>query len=190
MVGKRGRSLRERFENFYIPEPNTGCWLWTGSIHHGGYGQMWSGVSGPAKAHHVSYRLHKGEIPPGLWVRHKCDVRSCVNPDHLEVGTAQDNVDDAVRRDRHSRGERFWAARLTEQQVLAIRADPRKGQHAAIARDYGVTPKLFTTSSRVASGKHPCQLHTKAAPDAPSIPPSTGRRAHLDRRVAVGFCAC
>jgi len=100
---------------------------------------MWDGVSGPAKAHHVAYRLYKGEIPPGLMIRHKCDVKSCVNPDHLEVGTALDNVTDAVRRDRHIRGERFHTAKLTDQQVIAIRADPRKGQHTAIAKDYGVT---------------------------------------------------
>ena len=143
MVGKRGRSLQERFENFYIPEPNTGCWLWIGGREGKGYGEMRDGLGRVAKAHHIAYRLYKGEIPPGLMIRHKCDVRCCVNPDHLEVGTAQDNVDDAVSRDRHSRGERFHAAKLTEQQVLAIRADPRKGQHTAIAKDYGMSPQAI-----------------------------------------------
>jgi hypothetical protein len=143
MVGKRGRSLQERFENFYIPEPNTGCWLWMGATHPKGYGQMWDGISRAAKAHHVAYRLHKGEIPPGLMVRHKCDVRCCVNPDHLEIGTALENVTDAVCRGRHQRGARHGAARLTEQQVLAIRADPRTGQHTAIAKDYGMSPQAI-----------------------------------------------
>ena len=101
---------------------------------------MWDGSGVPAKAHHVAYRLYKGEIPPDLMLRHKCDVKSCVNPDHLEVGTALDNVTDAVTRDRQARGSRHGAAKLTEQQVLAIRADPRKGQHTAIAKDYGITP--------------------------------------------------
>jgi hypothetical protein len=117
---------------------------------------MWDGYNHGAKAHHVAYNLYKGAVPSGLMLRHKCDVRSCVNPDHLEVGTALDNVTDAVSRDRHIRGERFHAAKLTERQVLAIRADPRarESQNTAIAKDYGITPQTVYSILKGRKWKH------------------------------------
>ncbi len=92
--------LRERFEAKVRVTP--GCWLWTASAKPGGYGQILVGRV-PAYAHRVSYELYVGEIPEGMVVRHKCDVRLCVNPDHLELGTQADNVMDCIKRGR--RGE-------------------------------------------------------------------------------------
>lgn len=75
----------------------SGCHEWQSTIKKDGYGQFWfRGV--PAKAHRVSYMLQVGEIPEGLMVLHKCDNRKCVNPDHLYLGTAKDNI-----RDRNER---------------------------------------------------------------------------------------
>lgn len=88
-------SLRERFDRLFMPEPNTGCWLWTGRINQDGYGIF--GDSGTG-AHRASFQLFKGEIPKGLLVCHHCDVRSCVNPDHLFLGTHRDNMDDMMRK--------------------------------------------------------------------------------------------
>ena len=73
------------------PEPNSGCWLWTGTTNPGGYGAV--GFMGRTRsAHRVSYELAKGPIPAGLDLDHKCRVRCCVNPDHLEPVTRSENL--------------------------------------------------------------------------------------------------
>lgn len=88
----------ERFLYKTLPEPNTGCWLWLGALTGRGYGQI--KVKGVAVlAHRFSYEMHKGKIPDGVYVCHTCDTPSCVNPSHLWLGTAKDNmVDKAVKR--------------------------------------------------------------------------------------------
>ena len=83
-------TLAERFEQKYIPEPNSGCWLWLAGLNPAGYGIIMTGSRsdgsrGPALAHRVSYRLHHGSIPNGLGLDHLCRVRCCVNPGHLEA---------------------------------------------------------------------------------------------------------
>lgn len=98
-------TARERFFESYTPEPNTGCWLWTKSVDNGGYG----GISINGKdflAHRFSWFLHNGAIPKKLWVLHTCDMPSCVNPDHLYLGTHQDNMDDMVKRGRSTKGRK------------------------------------------------------------------------------------
>src|SRR6185312_13718825 len=93
MVGQRG-TLLERFETKFIPEPNTGCWLWTGTLHRGGYGKMGRGraTDGVDYAHRISWELFRGPIPEGLSIDHLCRVRCCVNPDHLEPVTTAENI--------------------------------------------------------------------------------------------------
>lgn len=95
-----------RFERMYIPEPNSGCWLWTGGGSRYGVFTMSSRAKRSARsvpAHRLSHELFNGPIPRGLIVRHKCDTPFCVNPDHLEVGTQQDNMNDMVARGRSPR---------------------------------------------------------------------------------------
>lgn len=83
------QSLQERFDDNYIVSPN-GCWLWTGSVYPNGYGRLT--VKNRSKlAHRLSVELHKGQIPIGMFVCHKCDIKNCVSPHHLFVGTAKDN---------------------------------------------------------------------------------------------------
>jgi hypothetical protein len=121
MTGTWG-SLRERFARHYTPEPNSGCWLWTGTLKSG-YGAIKIlGRKGMRRAHRVSYELHVGDIEKGLFVCHKCDVPSCVNPDHLFVGTRRDNMNDMVRkgRGRGPAGESAPKAKLIAPQVLEI----------------------------------------------------------------------
>lgn len=95
-------TLEERFMSKVEPEPNTGCWLWTGSLFHCGYGQIQ--ISSPrrvnAYAHRVAWELFRGEIPRGLQVLHTCDVRSCCSVDHLFLGTNQDNHSDKAAKGR------------------------------------------------------------------------------------------
>lgn len=92
------RNVQDRFEAFYIPEPNSGCYLWLGGYSSRGYGQFW--IDGKTVgAHAASYYIHKGDLN-GLFVLHKCDNPSCVNPEHLFLGTHQDNMDDMKSKGR------------------------------------------------------------------------------------------
>lgn len=76
-----------------------GCWLWTGYTSTFGYGMMrFMGKS--QNAHRLSWQVHRGPIPDGLSVLHKCDVPACVNPDHLFLGTQSDNMKDCASKGR------------------------------------------------------------------------------------------
>lgn len=120
-----------------IPEPNSGCLLWLGAVHCNGYGQ-YTHKRRSYLAHRLAWQEANGRpVPAGMLVCHKCDVRLCVNPDHLFLGTHAENIADMVAKGRQGRGSRHSQAKLTVSQVLAIRADGRSQR--AIAMDYGVT---------------------------------------------------
>ena len=93
-----------RFERMVMPEPNTGCWLWMGSLcgqsnRFVGYGKMRDESSVYVSAHRWSYLHFKGEIPSGFEVDHKCHQPLCVNPDHLEAVTKKENCRRRRKRD-------------------------------------------------------------------------------------------
>lgn len=91
----------DRFMQNVEPEPNTGCWLWSGGESAHGYGCFSFGRAGRSKlAHRASYEMFIGEIPAGLHVCHSCDTPACVNPDHLWPGTDRDNVRDMMAKGR------------------------------------------------------------------------------------------
>lgn len=91
------------------------------------------------RAHRLVYEAAHGPIPDGYCICHACDNRACVNPLHLFAGTQQDNIDDMIRKGRHKypTGERNGQAKLTDAEVLAIRAS--SGSHTEIAAMYGVS---------------------------------------------------
>lgn len=123
------------FENSVSPEPNSGCWLWTGAITKNGYGSR-----GGRYAHRIAWERASGPIPNGLCVCHRCDNRVCVNPRHLFLGTALDNA-----RDRDAKG-RSGSARITAADVVRIRSDKRT--QAEIAADYGLQPGTISSIVR------------------------------------------
>lgn len=128
-------SLRDRLEIQHIPEPNSGCWLWTGACDRKGYGKVQ--VSGVAwYAHRASFALHRGPIPDGMHVLHKCDTPACINPNHLFIGSNAENHLDKIAKGRHSFGSKNGQHKLTEAQVADILADQRTQQE--IANCYGV----------------------------------------------------
>lgn len=104
-------SLADRFEAKYEPEPNTGCWLWLGSLSWYGYGWIWDGKRN-THAHRVSYELYRGQIPGGLHLDHLCRVRCCVNPAHLEAVTSAENTSRGLLggRSHCKRGHEFTEA--------------------------------------------------------------------------------
>lgn len=133
-----------------IERASSGCWQWVGSISGDGYAQIYvskaqGGRGGNEYAHRLSFELHKGTIPHGMVIDHTCCNRSCVNPDHLEAVSNQENVKRGFQRlagtgYSHSRalGERNHGAKLTEADVLDIRAS-RGVSINELARRYGVS---------------------------------------------------
>jgi hypothetical protein len=134
-------TLREKFLAKVCRDAASGCWLWRGMVTSDGYGVAF--IAGKRQAaHRAAWMLFCNPIPLGMAICHKCDVRACVNPDHLFVGTAADNAQDRVNKDRTPRGERHFGHKLTAEQVGRIRimlAEDRMFL-SEIASQFGVSP--------------------------------------------------
>jgi hypothetical protein len=149
------KTLQERFDAKWTPEPNTGCWLWTGATVASGYGTIWdSGKT--VKASRLSWRLANGD-PGRLHVLHRCDVPRCVNPKHLFLGTHEDNMADRNRKGRMNpaRGAAHVRALLTEEQAVLVRALYDGGMtQAVLAERFGVAQTTVSKIIRRASWTH------------------------------------
>ena len=99
------QTLEERLIKHSKSEPETGCLLWTGALYTNGYGAIRTGRT-TRLTHRAAYELWVGEIPQGLCVLHKCDVRSCISPKHLFLGTNKDNMQDCLNKGRFATGDR------------------------------------------------------------------------------------
>lgn len=129
-------------KNGPIQKPELGpCWIWLDRIVGGGYGQFYSGIR-PVSAHRLSFEMEFGPIPSGKLVLHSCDLRNCVNPAHLWIGSQSQNMLDMVSKGRsnHPKGARHRKAKLSEENVLTIRAEHLSGVTCGeISKKYGVT---------------------------------------------------
>jgi hypothetical protein len=117
----------------HVQKSVDGCWLWTAAVSADGYGKITKG----RYAHRVSYELAEGPIPAGQCVCHTCDVRICVNPAHLFLGTRTENNADMFRKKRNAVGTRHPRAKITEDDVRAIRASSE--HNGAAAARYGIS---------------------------------------------------
>lgn len=127
----------ERFEQNYIPEPNSGCWLWLGALNKQGYGGIKDGKT-RILAHRFSYQYHKGLIPTGMCIRHTCDTPWCVNPDHLVEGTWAENNQDRARR---GRGGTRWTGTCKRGHDLEVHAYHRSDGTRYCATCQGDSPR-------------------------------------------------
>ena len=155
----RGYTLEQMFDLKTPDRPDGECWPWNGALFSNGYGAMKHDRK-TLKGHRVSYELHKGQIPDGMYVCHSCDNKSCTNPDHLWLGTPADNMNDKVAKGRQSkgvkhaetfrnspkfkanfpRGERSGRSKITDAQRLIVIDRVKDGQtQHIIAADYGIT---------------------------------------------------
>lgn len=125
-----------------MPEPNSGCWLWLGYTDSVGYGMICLGGKKGVRAHRLSYEMAHGPVPEGLDVLHRCDTRSCVNPDHLFAGTHAQNMEDMRKKGRVAHGEGHVRARLTADQVMQIRCSTRTSRD--LAREFGVNQSTIS----------------------------------------------
>lgn len=146
------RTIIERFEK-YIKKGDE-CWEWTGKVSPFGYGQFSVAWGDSWQAHRLAYRLYKHKNPGKLCVCHSCDNRKCVNPDHLWLGTRNDNIQDMITKGRMYKrdAERNPAAKLTWLDVNTIRELYKTGRfsHRELGRKFHVEK---TTITRLLSKK-------------------------------------
>jgi len=151
----------ERVLKKVVKLPWSGCWIFTGAINDAGYGIVGLGKRGEPndRAHRITYRHFKGDIPKGMFVCHTCDVPSCCNPYHLFLGTNQDNVNDMVKKKRNSKpprnlhivGEVHVLSKFTNEEVVELRKQYVNGKSMyRLAKDNNVAQ---STMQRIIQGK-------------------------------------
>lgn len=125
-----------------------GCWLYDGAKEINGYGYLQNPFADRPKfitAHRAAWIYTNGPIAEGMRVCHTCDIRSCINPAHLFLGTDQDNADDRVAKGRNKAGEKAWNAKLTEAQVIELRRRARAGaNYRHLALEFGSSLSAVT----------------------------------------------
>lgn len=147
---KREKIL-DRFNEKYKINSKTGCWEWQASKAHWGYGAF--SLDGKlTSAHRASWKIFKGDITEFMYVCHKCDNPSCVNPEHLFLGTPTDNNNDTHSKGRARKGESCSWAKISDEDYLKIMSDPRP--YDQIAKDYNTRSKYVSQLKAGYTRKH------------------------------------
>lgn len=135
---QRTITFAERFWSKVVK--GAGCWVWTASKNKYGYGQV-KAYKKMMGAHRCAWILTHGEIPEGLHVLHACDNPPCVRPDHLFLGTNQDNMNDRDQKHRQASGELVGTSKLKAKSVAEIRALYQTGDFTQkqLGEQFGVT---------------------------------------------------
>ena len=117
------------------------CWEWVGARNEKGYGRFWTARYGLLKAHRVSYQLaHPDEDISGWNVCHSCDNRICCNPNHLWLGTTEDNNKDMLQKGRYADWEDYQDTKLNPEKVAEIKQRRWAGEtRKKIALEFGVS---------------------------------------------------
>lgn len=141
--GRPPVSMDIRFHCKYTKDASSGCWQWTSAKDKDGYGLFESQKGKTLRAHRFSVEYHTAtEIPKGVLVCHSCDNPSCVNPEHLFLGSPKDNTQDMIGKGRkvNSSGEANGAAKLTEGAVRKMRKWSQEGGSPKdLAITYGIS---------------------------------------------------
>lgn len=138
--GEKPSTLRERFHSYVLKGDKAACWPWQGSILKTGYGSIRErGRS--IRANRLAYEFaHNVQLRASEHVLHRCDNRSCCNPNHLFLGTPKTNSDDKIAKRRHVFGEKHHACKVTSDQIVAIRAAKKAGvTQRRIAEAFGIS---------------------------------------------------
>ncbi len=131
------------------------CWLWQGALRNSGHGRF--KLKGKDFGAHRVALMSTGVDIDGFVVRHVCNSAACVNPSHLITGDSWDNVQDRIDSDRSAKGEDNGRARLTEDQVIAMRKDTRP--HYRYAKKYGVDVTTISLARRGVTWAHLNEEH-------------------------------
>ena len=138
--GHNPNSAMSTIERFWSKVRKTDtCWLWGGTLTGTGYGLFYIRGQGKVRAHRAAWILAGRELPEGLLVLHRCDVKLCIRIEHLFVGTHADNSRDAASKGLYVSGEACPSAKLTTSNVRNIRQAFRDGRRVkSLAREYGI----------------------------------------------------